>query len=250
MQMPDNPHKKHRERMRKRYRSEGLDGFHDHEVLVLLLYYCYAQCDTNPHAHRMLKEFGSLHNLFETDVESLMKTLNCSENIAVLLNFIPALANRYFRSKWEHNVKIQDAKTAGNYAIDLFVGETVEKFYVLCLDKKCRLINTVLISEGTPDETSVYLRKIMEAALKNNATAVILVHNHPGGTFAPSRADITATREVINSLDTINITVPDHIIVAGDKYHSFAAKRQFVRGYPQGEILNAKQQKKAAEQGG
>jgi len=229
--MADNPHKKHRERVRKRYRKEGLDGFADHEVLELLLYYCYPQCDTNTHAHRMLKEFRTLHNLFETDVETLMKTLNCTENIAVLLNFIPAIANRYFRSKWGKSVIIDDDKIAGEYAIDLFVGETNEKFYVLCLDKKFRLINTVLISEGTLDESAVYLREIMAAALKNNATGIILVHNHPGGSAKPSKSDLEATRQIVKCLDGVNIDTIDHIIAAGDAYYSFDARRQHVRGY-------------------
>ncbi|MCL2223902.1 MAG: DNA repair protein RadC [Defluviitaleaceae bacterium] len=229
--MADNPHKGHRERMRNRYRSEGLDGFADHEVLELLLFYCYPQCNTNTHAHRMLKEFGSLHNLFETDVETLMSTLKCTENIAVLLNFIPALANRYGKSKWAKKTLIENETIAGEYALNLFLGEIDEKFYVLCLGKQYQLINTVLISEGTVDEAAVYLREIMSAALKNNATAVILTHNHPGGTAKPSNPDISATRQIIDSLASVNIDVLDHIIAAGDTYYSFAARRKHVRGY-------------------
>ncbi|MCL2577233.1 MAG: DNA repair protein RadC [Defluviitaleaceae bacterium] len=230
--MADNPHRKHRERMRKRYRSnKGLDNFADHEVLEFLLFYCYPQRDTNEIAHRMLKEFKTLHNLFETDVETLMNTLNCTENIAVLLNFIPAIANRYFRSKWGKSVILDDEKIAGEYVIDLFVGETVEKFYVLCLDKKYRLINNVLISEGTLDESAVYPREIMGAALKNNATSIILTHNHPGGSAKPSKSDLEATSLIVKSLESINIDTIDHIIAAGDTYYSFDARRQHVRGY-------------------
>jgi DNA repair protein RadC len=225
------PHGNHRQRVRNRYRSQGLDGFAEHEVLELLLYYCYPRCDTNEIAHRMLKEFGSLHNLFEADVETLMTTLNCTEKIAVLLNLIPAVANRYFRSKWATGVILDDKKIAGEYAIDLFVGETVEKLYALCLDKNFKLINAELISEGTLDESAVYPREIVRAAIKNHSTAVILTHNHPGGSFNPSRSDLSVTRQIVAGTELIGLDIIDHIIVAGDTYYSFAARRQHVRGY-------------------
>ncbi|MCL1842767.1 MAG: DNA repair protein RadC [Defluviitaleaceae bacterium] len=227
----DNPHAKHRARMRKRYQSQGLEGFAEHEVLELLLYYCYPRRDTNEIAHRMLKEFGSLHNLFEADVDSLKTTLNCSENIAVLLNLIPALANRYYRSKWGKSVILDDEKKAGEYAIDLFVGQTVELFYVFCLDKKFRLINTALISKGTLDESAAYPREIVREAIKNHATAIILAHNHPGGSIRPSRGDIETTRTIAEGTELLGISVIDHIIAAGDTYYSFAARRQHVKGY-------------------
>jgi len=226
-----NPHANHRQRIRKRYRAQGLDNFAEHEVLELLLYYCYPRCDTNEIAHSMLKEFGSLHNLFEADVETLMTTLNCTENIAVLINLIPAMANRYFRSKWGAGVIINDAKIAGQFAIDLFVGQTVEKFYVFCLDKKLKLINTVLISEGTLDESAAYPREVIRAAIKNNATAIIMAHNHPSASLHPSLNDIEATRRIAEGAEIIGLDVIDHIIVAGDTYYSFAARRQHVRGY-------------------
>lgn len=217
--------------MRKRYRTFGLDSFTEHEVLEILLYYCYPRCDTNEIAHRMLSEFGTLHNLFEADVETLIETLNCSENIAALLNLIPAIANRYFLSKWGECVTLDTVKTAGNYARDLFVGQTVERFYALCLDKRFRLINNALISQGTLDEAAVYPREIVRAAIKNKATAIILAHNHPGGSIRPSRNDYEITQRTVEGTALLGIDIIDHIIVAGDTYYSFASRKQHVSGY-------------------
>jgi len=234
MSTPDKPnhhHGGHRNRMRARYRREGLDHFAEHEVLELLLYYCYPQRNTNDIAHKMLKEFGSLHHLFEADVETLMARPGCTENIAVLLNLMPALANRYFQSKWNRKLTINDAKTAGAYAIDLFVGLTVERFYLISLNARNRLNGTILISEGTTDESAVYPREVAKAALQSQASAIILAHNHPGGTLKPSRGDLEVTRQLVNWLAVINIPVLDHIIVAGDTYYSMAERRQHVMGY-------------------
>jgi DNA repair protein RadC len=227
----ENPHTGHRERMRKKYRTQGLDSFADHEVLEFLLYYCYPQKNTNEIAHRMLKEFGTLHNLFETDVNTLMTTLECSENIAVFLNLIPAISNRYFKGRWGTSVIFSDETIAGGYAIDLFSGETIEKIYAFCLDKNYKLINTALVSKGTIDEINIYPREIVSEAIKNNASALILAHNHPSGTLQPSRADDTMTRRIVEIAEPLSIDIIDHIVVSGDKYYSYAARNKHVRGY-------------------
>jgi len=225
------PHGGHRARVREKYLANGLEGFHDHEVLELLLYYCYPREDTNPRAHKMLAEFGSLHNLLEADVETLMHKLKCTENVAVLLNLMPQLANRYFRSKWSRKPPMHNEKTAGEYVIDLFVGHTVESFYVLSLDSQNRLVNTTQISKGTVDEAAVYPREVVRVALQDKVTNVILTHNHPGGSMVPSRADMEVTRRIVEVLGLMDVDVLDHIIVAGDTYYSFAARGQHVRGY-------------------
>jgi DNA repair protein RadC len=226
-----NIHDGHRGRMRDKYKKLGFDAFNDHEVLEFLLYYCYKQGDTNERAHRMLNEFGTLHNLFETDVETLTATLNCSENIAVLLNLIPKIANRYFKSRWGTNIILHDEKIAGDYAIDVLSGETIEKLYAFYLDKQFNLINTVPITKGTINEINIFPREIVSEAIKNKATGVILAHNHPGGTMQPSRADNEMTRRIVEIADPLSIDIIDHIVVSGDKYYSYAARNKHVKGY-------------------
>jgi len=229
-----NPHKGHRDRVKKKYLKQGLDGFHDHEVLELLLYYCYSRCDTNPIAHKMLDKFGSLHNLFDSDVHVLEKELKCTENIAILINLIPALAKRYALSKWGHNAFLDNIEKAAGYALDLFIGDTVEYFYVLCLNVKNKLIYASQISKGTLDEAAVYKRTVVEEVIKYKASKVILVHNHPSGSIRPSNADNEATREIAEALRGLKVDVVDHIIVAGDKYYSYASRgvSGIIRGYP------------------
>lgn len=221
----------HRARLRARYLRGGLDTFSDYEVLELLLFYCYPQRDTKPIAKKMLAEFGSLSNLFEADAQTVMERLNCTENIAVLLNLIPALTNRYFQSKWGKAPVLDTPRKAGDYAISLCAGLTAEHFCLISVDARNRLINAALISRGTVDETAVYPREVAKAALQNRASAVILAHNHPGGTLKPSHGDMEITRTLTQLLDSMSIRVLDHIIVAGDTYYSFAARNQLVAGY-------------------
>ena len=126
---------------------------------------------------------------------------------------------------------MDSAHAAGEYAMGLFIGQSVERFYVFCLDSQLRLKNTALISEGTVDEAAVYPREVARVAIQDKVTKVILAHNHPGGSLRPSRADFEVTRQISDGLPYLGITVLDHIIVAGDTYYSFAARNQLVAGY-------------------
>ena len=217
-------HEGHRQRVKQRYLAEGLDSFEDHEVLEMLLFYSVPMRDTNELAHKMIKEFGSLATLFEADPKDICRRCGVSENTAILLSLIPSLSRRYFKGKWGEKPVLNSSSKAGQYAVSLFVGRTYEAFYLICLDAQNRVNYAALVHEGTINEAPVYPRVIVEAALRHQANSVILAHNHPGGSLQPSQADIEVTKRISTALGAISISVVDHIIVAGDKYMSFAEK--------------------------
>lgn len=222
--MADKLHEGHRARVRKRFLTEGLDSFCDYQVLELLLFYAIPMRDTNELAHKLLNEFGSLHGLLEADPRDICVRCGVSENTAVLLTMLPQISRKYLNEKWGEKPLINSSVSAGEYAVSLFVGRTYEAFYVLCLDAQNRLNYSALVHEGTINEAPVYPRLIVETALRHQANAVILAHNHPGGSLKPSNADIDVTKKISAALSAISIKVVDHIIVAGDKYFSFAEK--------------------------
>jgi DNA repair protein RadC len=215
-------HKGHRQRVKARYLKEGLDAFEDHQVLEMLLFYCIPMKDTNELAHKMVKEYGSLAGLFEADPKDICKRCGVTENIAILVSLIPSLARRYFKGKWGYKPVLDSSSIAGEYAISLFTGRTYEVFYVICLDTQNRVNHSAMVHEGTINEAPVYPRIIVEAALRHQAHSVILAHNHPGGTLQPSSSDIEITKKIVTALENISIQVMDHIVVAGDRYTSFA----------------------------
>jgi len=217
-------HQGHRQRVKARYMSEGLDAFEDHQVLEMLLFYCIPMRDTNELAHKMIREFGSLAGLFEADPRDICKRCGVSENTAILISAIPSLARRYFKSKWGKKPVLNSSTMAGEYAISLFAGRTYEAFFVICLDSQNGVNNAVLVHEGTINEAPVYPRIIVETALRHQANSIILAHNHPGGSLHPSREDMEITRRLVTALGAISIKVVDHIIVGGDKYMSFAER--------------------------
>lgn len=217
-------HEGHRQRVKTRYLTEGLDAFEDHQIIEMLLFFCIPMKDTNELAHKMLQEFGSLSGLMEADPKDICKRCGVSDNTAILVSLIPSLARRYFKGKWGDKPVLNSSSKAGEYAVSLFAGRTYEVFFVICLDAQNRVNYAAMVHEGTINEAPVYPRMIVESALRHQANSIILAHNHPGGSMQPSGADIEVTKRIINAVEAISIKVVDHIIVAGDKYISLAEK--------------------------
>jgi DNA repair protein RadC len=219
--MPEKLHEGHRDRVKSRFLEEGLDGFADHQVLELLLFYGISRKDTNELAHKLLTEFGSLAGLFEASPQEICKRSKLTTHAAILLSIIPSLARRYFKGKWGEKPLLNSSAKAGEYAVSLFVGRTYEAFYLLCLNAQNQVNYAALVHEGTINEAPVYPRLIVETALRHQASTVILAHNHPGGTLRPSGADKEVTEHIVTALGAISIQVADHLIVAGNEYYSF-----------------------------
>ena len=177
--MVENIHKGHRERVRDRFMEEGLDSFKDHEVLELLLFYCVRQKDTNELAHRMLKEYGTLHDLLEAHPRDIARRCGVSINTATLISLCVPLARRYMKRKWGNRPVLNSSSRAGEYALSLFAGRVYEAFFAICLDSQNRVNHAALVHEGTINEAPVYPRIIVETALRHKANSVILAHNHP-----------------------------------------------------------------------
>lgn len=217
-----NIHEGHRSRVKERYLEEGLDGFQDHEIVELLLFYCIPMKDTNEMAHRMIKEFGTLYDLLEADPRDIERRCGVNPNIAILISLGVPLSRRYLKQKWGDRPVVNSSTKAGDYAMTLFAGRVYECFFVICLDSQNHINHAALVHEGTINEAPVYPRIIVETALRHKANSIILAHNHPGGSLKASNADIDVTRKICQAMQPIAIHVVDHIIVAGDKYVSFA----------------------------
>jgi DNA repair protein RadC len=219
----DNLHCGHRERLKKRFLEEGLDAFDDHQVLELLLFYAIPRGDTNPTAHRLIKNFGSLSAALEADPKDIASVEGIGVHAAVFLSMIPQVTRRYFHDRvLSDRPKLTTSEAVVEYLIPLMVGRLEEVFYVLCLDTQCRVIYPAVVSEGTVKEAAVYPRRVVVEAIRHQAASVILAHNHPAGRANPSQQDHQLTRLLVQALGPLDIKVLDHIIVAGDQAFSFA----------------------------
>jgi DNA repair protein RadC len=222
--MPEeNLHAGHRERLRKRFQEEGLDGFADHQIMELLLFHVIPRGDTNPIAHRLIKRFGSLSAVLEADPKDVATVDGIGEKAALFLAMIPQVTRRYFHDRvLRDRPKLNSSEAVADYLVPLMAGRPEEVFYVLCLDTQLRVVYPALVSEGTIKEAVVYPRHVVEEAIRHRAAAVVFAHNHPAGTAKPSQADHHLTRLLVQALGPLNIKVLDHIIVAGNDTFSFA----------------------------
>ncbi|NGZ28137.1 MAG: DNA repair protein RadC [Magnetococcales bacterium] len=216
-------HEGHRQRLRQRFFTEGLDHFQDHQILEILLYHVFPRRDTNPLAHALMKRFGSLSAVLDADPRDLRTVEGIGEQTAAFLTMIPQLTRRYQMDlvKREKPILITP-QAVKKFVKPLMIGRPEEVFYVLCLDLHGRLLYPALINRGTVQETLIHPRHVVEEILRHRASKVILAHNHPGGNPRPSKPDIEFTLTLINTLTPLNIMVQDHIIVAGNTCLSMA----------------------------
>ena len=215
-------HDGHRQRLKDRFRQEGLDKFDEIQVLELLLFYAIPQRDTNPLAHRLLEHFGSLAQVLEAPAEELEKVSGVGANVATLLSLTTALARYYMVSRGNQTAVLTSTEMCGDYLLPYFVGRRNETVFLLCLDAKCKVLGCKEVGEGSVNSASVPIRRIVEMALSMNATSVVLAHNHPSGLAIPSGEDVQTTRRLAVALDTVDITLADHVVVADDDYVSMA----------------------------
>lgn len=212
-------HDGHRERKRVQFRQHGLDGFADHEVLELLLYYAIPRRDTNETAHRLLQKFGTLQNVFNAPAEELSRVEGMGEGAALFLTLLPAVYRRTMRSTGQEKV-LNSVEKCGRYFLSLLAQERQETLYQLCLDAKGKLLTCKKLSQGSADCTALSVRQVVENALLSGASAVVLAHNHPSGVALPSENDRAVTLWVRDALKTMDIRLLDHIIVADGDYVS------------------------------
>jgi DNA repair protein RadC len=217
----ENLHKAHRLRLKERFLQQGLDGFEDHLVLELILFYAIPRIDVNGLAHELLNRFGSLHGVLDASVDDLRKVRGVGENAALLIKLIPQLSRRYLISQQaKRDVALNDSAQAGRYLMPFFRSERDEVVYVLCMNSKNRVLCCRQMFRGDLNSAQVSVRKIVELVIRENATSVILAHNHTGGSPEPSKEDILLTEDIAKALKAVDIALRDHIIVSGSDYIS------------------------------
>lgn len=209
-----NIHSGHRDRMRKVFLEHGLDAFPDVNVLELLLFYAVPRQDTNPIAHRLMDAFGSLPAVLSASPEELMRHGGLTENAAALIKLIIETARRQQICRLKPGAILTSTEQCGEYMLPFFYGAPNETVYLLALDGKCKVLGYSNMFSGSVSSASLNIRSVVEYALRVNASSVVLAHNHVSGIALPSQADIQTTRALESALDTVEIFLADHIVVA------------------------------------
>lgn len=224
---PSAPHeglsylKDHRQRLRERFMAGGAPSMPDYELLELILFRAIPRQDVKPLARRLVEAFGSIQHVLAADRERLRSISGVGDAVILELKLVEAVAQRLSQRKMRTRSIISDWQTLLEYCRTHLAHRSVEAFHVLFLDRKNGLIEEECQATGTVDHVQVYPRRIIKRALELDASALILIHNHPSGDPTPSTQDIAMTKQIAIACDTMNIALHDHVIVCGGQELSF-----------------------------
>lgn len=211
----------HRKRLRQRFRDGGADALPDYELLELVLFRAIPRQDVKPLAHTLLKTFGDFNRVLSASPLRLQEVSGVGEAVVTELKLIEAAAHRLARSRVLQKQLLSTWEALIDYCHTTMAHRETEQFRVLYLDRKNVLIADEEQARGTIDHVPVYPREVVKRALEINASALILVHNHPSGDPTPSPEDIDMTQQVQFAAQALGIVLHDHLIIGKSRELSF-----------------------------
>lgn len=206
-------HEQHRQRMKERYLREGFENFATHELIEMLLYYSQPRKDTNPCAHALLEQFGSLKGIMEATVDDLTTVEGVGEHSAILLKLVAELLRRYAIDLGKKIGGYDTLTKVCDFIYRRFIGIHHERLYLMIFNNRMSMTDCYAIADGTINTSDAPIRLIAEKCLQRKASSVIVAHNHPDGLLVPSTADLDFTDALQETLDLINVSLVEHLIV-------------------------------------
>ncbi len=207
----------HRQRLKARFAKQGLNGWHEYEVLELLLGYAIPRRDVKPLAKELLRNFETIKRVLDAPLDRLQGIAGMGSQSALFLKLCRELLVLYLEIPDRQRQTVTSPEQIGELCRARLEGLPEEQFLVLFLDNRHRLIASEVIHRGTVDMSVVYPREVLTRALLHRAAALLVAHNHPGGSPTPSAEDLKITQELKQAAATLGIRLLDHLIVAGSQ---------------------------------
>ena len=214
----------HRGRLRERFRKGGLIALADYEAVELLLPLGTPRRDCKPAAKEALKRFKTLRGVLEASPEELLEVAGIGPANSIAIRLIAEMSRELLKEKAVEHPMVGTAEQVHDYLNASMGGLKKEVFKVIYLDNGNRIIEVADMFEGTINASAVWVREVIEGAMKRHAAAMIFVHNHPSGSTTPSQQDRDITRDLVFAASAVNIRALDHIIIGGEKHYSLAAE--------------------------
>ncbi|WP_299619022.1 DNA repair protein RadC [uncultured Tateyamaria sp.] len=214
----------HRKRLRTRFVEGGASAMPDYELLELILFRAIPRQDVKPLAHDLMNAFGDFNRVITAPIDRLRSFKGVGDAVITELKIVEAAAQRLARSKVLNKQLISSWDALIDYCHTTMAHRETEQFRVLFLDRKNVLIADEEQAKGTVDHVPVYPREVAKRALELNASALILVHNHPSGDPTPSQIDIDMTAQMEMACAALGLTLHDHLIVGKSRELSFKSE--------------------------
>ncbi|MGY9049194.1 MAG: RadC family protein [Rhodobacterales bacterium] len=214
----------HRARLRERFLVGGADALPDYELLELILFRAIPRRDVKPLARQLIEIFGDFNRVISAPISRLTEVAGVGEAVVTELKIIEAAAQRLSRSRVMQRQVVSSWDALLDYCHTAMAHRDTEQFRVLYLDRKNVLIADEAQAQGTVDHVPVYPREVVKRALELNASALILVHNHPSGDPTPSAEDIDMTAQIQTAAQALGLTLHDHLVIGKSTELSFRAQ--------------------------
>lgn len=214
----------HRKRLRSRFMDGGADALPDYELLELILFRAIPRQDVKPLARSLIETFGDFNRVLSAPVSRLSEVKGVGDAVVIELKLIEAAAQRLARSRIIRRPVISSWDALIAYCHATMAHRETEQFRVLYMDIKNILIADEVQAIGTVDHVPVYPREIAKRCLELNASALILIHNHPSGDPTPSNEDIAMTQRIQDVLERLDIILHDHLIIGKSAELSFRSE--------------------------
>ena len=219
----------HRQRLREKFLESGLSGFHDYEVIELLLTIATPRKDCKEIAKALLKRFKTLQRVLEASPRELSEIKGIGPMNQFGIKLVKAVADRYLEKRLIERDPLNNSRELYEYLCHSIRDKLREYFKVVFLDAKNKVLAVETLFKGTLTASSVYPREVILAALNHDAAALIFAHNHPSGDPTPSSEDMAITRQLVLACAVMGITVHEHIVMGNNSYYSFADHGQIAR---------------------
>lgn len=211
----------HRKRLRARFVTGGAAAVPDYELLELVLFRAIPRQDVKPLARHLLETFGDFNGVISAQPDRLLDVSGVGQSVVTELKIVEAAAHRLARSQVMHRAIVSSWDALLDYCHTAMAHRDTEQFRVLFLDRKNVLIADEELAKGTVDHVPVYPREVVKRALELNASALIVVHNHPSGDPTPSQSDIDMTHQIQSAAKALGLTVHDHLVIGKSEEFSF-----------------------------
>ncbi len=214
----------HRKRLRGKFIKSGLAGFHDYEIIELLLTLGSPRKDCKQQAKEAIKKFKTLRGVLEAPPEELQQIDGIGHHSAFGIKLVQEVAREFLKEKIIDKAVYKSSQEIFDYLYHSMRDLKKEVFKVIYLNSQNRIIGTADLFEGTINSSSISPREVIEGAIKYHAISLIFVHNHPSGNPEPSRSDKELTKDLVYAGSIMRIRVLDHIIIGNNRYFSFAGE--------------------------
>lgn len=222
-----NIHSGHRQRLREQLKSAGLYNVSDIHFLEYLLTFVIKRADTNPIAHALLDEFGSIPNIFNASTTALCNVKGVGKQTANFLQYMSVAVHMYNKQRVSNGAKLDNMRKMVNFIINILPPSDCEQFVVIILNKNYTVKDYKIFKGVSHSFISIDKNELSEFLINHKASFIIFAHTHPNHKSSPSMSDINTFQALNPLLNALAIVLIENLIIGDKTFFSFKFNKEY-----------------------